>query len=251
MQLPVPETGWCSSPTTPSDHLVAAFAVWRAGATLVTIYPSSTVAELAYAIGNAGPPARDRRETRLRGHGAGRGGSACRCSSSDGTGALVGLPAGPAKPRRRRRRRSIPMSVALICLHVRLDVTAEGGDALPRRAAGRGTAYARVWHLGDDDATLVCLPLAWAFGLVTTSMATLVRRGRVVLLAPGRPGTRCSTRFVEHGVTFFAGVTTMFVKMVEALERRSRNWRGPDRACACASPAASPATSRRSHGGTS
>ncbi|HEX6786359.1 MAG TPA: AMP-binding protein, partial [Acidimicrobiales bacterium] len=40
-----------------ADHLAAAFAVWRAGGVLVTIYPSSTEAELAYAIERTEPTA--------------------------------------------------------------------------------------------------------------------------------------------------------------------------------------------------
>jgi hypothetical protein len=44
-----PPTGWSSWPTL-GCHLAAAFAVWRAGGVLVTIYPSSTEAELAFAI---------------------------------------------------------------------------------------------------------------------------------------------------------------------------------------------------------
>ena len=40
-----------------ADHLAAAFAVWRAGGVLVTIYPSSTEAELAFAIERAEPVA--------------------------------------------------------------------------------------------------------------------------------------------------------------------------------------------------
>ena len=67
----------------------------------------------------------------------------------------------------------------------------------------------------------VCLPLAWAFGLVTTSMATLRAGGRVVVLARAEPAAMLDAMGGD-GVTFFAGVTTMFVKLVEALERRSR-----------------------------
>ena len=48
-------------------------------------------------------------------------------------------------------------------------------------------AYAAVWHLGPADVNLVSMPLAWAFGLVTTSMATLSSGGRVVLFARSEP----------------------------------------------------------------
>ncbi len=76
-----------------------------------------------------------------------------------------------------------------------------------------------VWHLGPDDATLVCLPMAWAFGLVTTSMAALLTGGRVVALARAEPEAMLGA-MADHGVTFFAGVTTMFGKLVQHLDAR-------------------------------
>ena len=36
-------------------HLVTAFAVWRSGATLVTVYPSSTASEIEYAFSHSHP----------------------------------------------------------------------------------------------------------------------------------------------------------------------------------------------------
>ena len=54
----------------------------------------------------------------------------------------------------------------------------------------------------------------------------------------------------DHGVTFFAGVTTMFGKLVQHLESRD----GPAPAshgCGCASPAASRGTKRPSRAGSS
>jgi long-chain acyl-CoA synthetase len=86
-------------------------------------------------------------------------------------------------------------------------------------------SYARVWHLGVEDTTLVALPLAWAFGLVTTSMAALVAGGRVLLLRRGEPEGMLRA-FIEHRATFFAGVTTMYVKMLGVLEGDPRRF-GP------------------------
>jgi len=110
-----------------------------------------------------------------------------------------------------------PDGLALICY-------TSGSTARPKAvmhshrglfAAAR--SYADVWHLGRDDVNLVSMPLAWAFGLVTTSMATLSSGGRVVLLARSDP-RGLLTGFVDHEVTFFAGVTTMYVRMVEAMD---------------------------------
>jgi long-chain acyl-CoA synthetase len=202
-----------------ADHLAAAFAVWRAGGVLVTIYPSSTGAELAFAIERAEPVAvvgGTRVVGTVRAAAGGR-----TVAELDGTGALAGLPVRPAT--------SVgtdtgagpvdPDALALICF-------TSGSTARPKAVMhrhggllGAAAAYARVWHLGPDDATLVCLPMAWAFGLVTTSMAALLTGGRVVALARAEPEAMLGA-MADHGVTFFAGVTTMFGKLVQHLDTR-------------------------------
>ena len=196
-----------------ADHLAAAFAVWRAGGVLVTIYPSSTEAELAFAIEHAEPRlvvAGTRVVETVRAAAGGRA-----VAELDGTGALAGLPAGAAP----EPGTVDPAALALICF-------TSGSTARPKAVMhshagllGAAAAYARVWHLGPVDATLVCLPMAWAFGLVTTSMAALLTGGRVVALARAEPEAMLGA-MADHGVTFFAGVTTMFAKLVQLLDAR-------------------------------
>ena len=192
-------------------HLVTAFGIWRAGATLVTIYPSSTVDELAYAIGNA--------EASLVVSGSRILPEVTIAAAGLGVPVLELGDAGLVGDTEVRADRPPldPGAVALICY-------TSGSTARPKAVmhthAGllaAAQSYARVWHLGEQDTTLVALPLAWAYGLVTTSMATLAAGGRVLLLRRGDPDGMLRA-FVEHGATFFAGVTTMYVKMVGVLE---------------------------------
>ena len=209
-----------------ADHLAAAFAVWRAGGVLVTIYPSSTEAELAFAIERAEPVAvvaGTQVAATVRAAAGQR-----TLAELDGTGALAGLPngsdggpvgaagsgLGPARtsPSTLARWRSSASRPARPPAP-RRSCTATAGCSVPRRRT------ARVWHLGPDDATLVCLPMAWAFGLVTTSMAALLTGGCVVALARAEPEAMLGA-MADHGVTFFAGVTTMFNKLVQHLESR-------------------------------
>lgn len=194
-------------------HLATAFAIWRAGATLVTVYPSSSAAEFEYALAHSRPALVVAGESVLPTVGPVARQLDLPLLTLAGTGELEGLPG--EEPRRPPP--LDPDDLALICY-------TSGSTARPKAvmhshrgllAAAR--AYAAVWHLGPADVNLVSMPLAWAFGLVTTSMATLTAGGRVVLFARSDPRALLGG-FDDHHVTFFAGVTTMFVRMVEAME---------------------------------
>ena len=194
-------------------HLATAFAIWRAGATLVTVYPSSSAAEFEYALAHSRPALVVVGESVLPAVGPVARQLALPLLALAATGEIDGLR--DVEPR-------LPPAVdpdglALICY-------TSGSTARPKAvmhthrgllAAAR--AYAAVWHLRAADVNLVSMPLAWAFGLVTTSMATLTAGGRVILFARSDPRALL-TGFAAHGVTFFAGVTTMFVRMVETIE---------------------------------
>lgn len=195
-------------------HLVAAFAVWRVGGTLVTIYPSSTENELRYALTAAQPSLVIAGTRILRSVVAAAAElDVATCELTD-DGDVLGLASAPSN----HDLASIAADgLALICY-------TSGSTANPKAVmhthAGLFAAaveYAEVWHLGSHDTTLVALPLAWAFGLVTTSMATLAVGGSVLLLARSNP-SEMLRNFADHRVTFFAGVTTMYVKMLQTLE---------------------------------
>ena len=53
-------------------------------------------------------------------------------------------------------------------------------------------AHARVWHIGIEDRTLVALPMAWLFGLTTTSMSTVSAGGTAVYI-PSSPWSKWSS----------------------------------------------------------
>ncbi len=199
-----------------ATHLVAAFAVWRAGATLVTIYPSSGAAELAFAIADADPALVVAASRVLDGVRRAAGGAApitelTELTESDAVTdvAASSTARSPGPP---------TDSPALICY-------TSGSTSRPKAVMhthagllGAAEAYARVWHLDGRDTSLVALPLAWAFGLVTTSMATLVGGGRIVLASRADP-VELLRHITTHRVTFLAGVTTFFVRLVAAVEQ--------------------------------
>ncbi len=192
--------------------LSAAFAVWAADGVLVTVYPSTAIGDLATTLRDCDPVLvladRDIR------------------ASVEAAAADL-APVAPVE----LLRESIPAVRAATVPNpdglrepVHLICYSSGTTSRPKAimisesalASGART-YADVWHLGSDDKTIVCLPMAWLFGLATTSMATLVAGGTVLALRRSRPELLLQA-LTRDGGTFLAGVTTMFAKLVHHIE---------------------------------
>ncbi|MGW3953954.1 class I adenylate-forming enzyme family protein [Streptomyces sp. NPDC004752] len=194
-----------------ADFLVFTLAIWHAGGVLVTIYPSTTVPDLAYCLTNSDPvlvltDARTRQKVEE---------------------AAPELPLAsisdyePDIPPTRQDTLPNPDTdrgrLGLICF-------TSGTTSRPKavmvshEALHNGAmTYSAMWHLGPSDRTVVALPMAWLYGLDTTAMATLVRGGSVIALRRARPDVLVEA-ISTHGATFLPGVTTMFVKLVNYLD---------------------------------
>ncbi|WP_172653019.1 class I adenylate-forming enzyme family protein [Rhodococcus opacus] len=190
--------------------LVTAFAVWRAKGTLVTVYSSSRESEIAHAASSTAPRlvvASERIvETVRSAIGADTPVWAIETAES--------LPALGSATRATPAQKDVPL--ALICYTSGSTAKAKAVMHTGASLFAAASAYQRLWHLGADDVTLVPLPMAWAYGLVTTSMATLIGGGTVVVLPRANPHEMFAA-MATHRVSFFAGVTTMFVKLVHSL----------------------------------
>lgn len=198
-----------------AGFVIAAFAVWRAGAVLATAYPSSSRRELSYVFANARPRLVLADPQLVGAATAAAEGTQTKVLRLGGTAVVEGL----STPSTRLPPDASAEGAALICYTsgtatTPKPVTHSHGGLL---AAAR--AYADVWHIDRDSMTAVCLPMAWAYGLVTTTMATLFAGGAVVSLPRFSPDSlaRCIDR---ERVTFLPGVTTMFVRLVRWLEGR-------------------------------
>ncbi|WP_309066229.1 class I adenylate-forming enzyme family protein [Microbacterium sp.] len=185
--------------------LAHAFGVWRAGATLVTVYPSSPAAEIAYALEHSGVQLTFADEELAE-----------RIPEGTQTRSLTRhvVPTGPfAGPE------PDGGAAALVCY-------TSGSTQRPKAVVhshasvlAGAAAYGDVWRLGPGDTTLVVLPMAWAFGLVTTSMAALLSGGRVRSVRRSKPEAVLEAISADR-VTFVAGVTTIFAKLVDLIETR-------------------------------
>ncbi|MFD7956112.1 class I adenylate-forming enzyme family protein [Streptomyces ardesiacus] len=195
-----------------SWFLVTALAVWTAGAVLATIYPSTGPADLRYTLDNADPALVlvDRATS-----------GAVRAAAEDLPVAVIDEP-DFAPPAVRTDTMPNPPDlrepVALICY-------SSGTTSRPKAIMLSHTAlyngartYADVWRLTSADRTIVCLPMAWLYGLDSTSMATMLVGGTVIALRRARPDLLVEA--VENDrATFLPGVTTIFTKLVDFLER--------------------------------
>lgn len=72
--------------------------------------------------------------------------------------------------------------------------------------------YAEVWRLAPTERALISLPMAWLYGLASTTLAVLYRGGAVVIARRGKPEVLIELAG-RHGVTFIAGVTVTFAKL--------------------------------------
>lgn len=193
-----------------ADFLLTILAVWSAGGVPATIYPASGPRDLQHSLESARPALVLTDATRLS-----------------------------------EVRVVAPPGVPVVALHAPFEVTTVFHDDTPEpayrapaflicyssgttsrpkaitlseEAVHNGAAtYGEIWHLGPDDAAIVCLPMAWLFGLNTTAMATLFYGGTVISLKRSRPELVLDA-ITTHRATFITAVTTIYAKLAQHLD---------------------------------
>jgi long-chain acyl-CoA synthetase len=207
-----------------ADYLVAVLAVWRAGAVVVTVHPSSGSSDMRFSVevadpvllltdGRADLSAVPVEELGLP------------VASIDGL--EVTAPLRVAKP----TPEDVADRLAMICF-------SSGTSSRPKAimvSAGAvyncAETYREVWHLSPRDRTVVALPLAWMYGLASTTLATLVGGGTVVLLRKSRPEL-IAAAIEREEATFLPGVTATFARLAEiARSEPDRHWYRTLRLC--------------------
>lgn len=191
-------------------YLATALAVWRAGAVLVTIYPSSGAGDIQYAIETSDPAL---------------------IFVSDGVDRTVIAEATVQAPvvdivdftidsirhDAAPNPEGLREPLALICF-------SSGTTSRPKAIMLSATAvfncadvYGQVWHLSENDRAIICLPMAWMYGLASTSLAVLLRGGTVIVVRRARPDM-IAPAITEHRATFLAGVTATFAKLAQHVQ---------------------------------
>lgn len=200
-------------------YIIWAFAVWRAGCVLTTVFPESSQDELGYALRNSQPTAviADIERTPAVNQAVIASGLPIDVHTIDEIGEAVSL-AGADEwflP-------SIdPEAVALICYTSGTSAASKPVAHSHRGLYAAARTYAKAWRMSPEDRTLICLPMAWIYGLVSASLVTLVAGGTVVPLARYSPA-RVLDAVERHSITFLPAVTTMYVKIISYLQTSER-----------------------------
>jgi long-chain acyl-CoA synthetase len=193
-----------------SDFLATALAVWHAGGVLVTIYPSSGRDDLEYALDSSEPvlivTSSDVDPAQVAD--AAKGTPLTSVEDFAPTKVRAGTAPNPA---------DLPEPLSLICFSSGTTSRPKAIMLSARAVHNCAATYGEVWHFGPEDRGIVCLPMAWMYGLASTSLALLLRGATVVVVRRARPGFLLDA-MVSHRATFLAGVTTTFTKLVQHLE---------------------------------
>jgi long-chain acyl-CoA synthetase len=190
--------------------VATALATWQAGGVLVTIYPSSGPDDLAYSLRSSDPV--------LVVRGASVGEQSVRAAvgttpvttvedfapTEVRTGAAPN-PTGLREP------------LSLICFSSGTTSRPKAIMLADLAVQNCAETYGEVWHLGPDDRGIVCLPMAWMYGLASTTLALLLRGATAIVVRRARPDALIAA-IESQRATFLAGVTTTFVKLVQHID---------------------------------
>lgn len=194
------------------EYLIATLAIWRVDAIAATVYASSGPSELDYVLANASPRLIlvDAARRQIVERAVAERGEPASIAVIGDHGRFDGLPParGGFEPP------SIdPDSPTAICY-------TSGTTAHPKPVAhsyagllASARSTASVWRCSPEDVTLISLPMAWLFGLITGSMSALISGATVVSLPRFNP-VHVLAAIEEERVTVMPVVVTMIVKLV-------------------------------------
>ena len=201
-----------------AHYLAAALGVWRAGGVLVTVYPSSSRSDLEYAITSSDPAlliVDDDFDQDLLGSLRGR----------IPTALLGAADVPPVRHDAAPNPEGLREPLHLICF-------SSGTTSRPKAIMLSATAvlncaqtYAEVWRLSAEDRGIVCLPMAWMYGLASTSLALLHAGATVIVVRRARPEPIAAAA-AEHRATFLAGVSNTFAKLVQHADHQQLDLSG-------------------------
>lgn len=199
-----------------ANYLTTVIGIWKADATPVTIYPSTSEEDLRMTLDDADPVLvfADERTYGLT-----------QASVDEGLPVRqMAVPGGLArKSGARKSPEELIGELALICYSSGTTSRPKAIMLSAHALANTFKGFSGAWRLGPGDVTLVSLPMAWLFGLTTASMSTLYAGGTVVSRKRARPEI-IAEAIENDGVTVIPAVTTVLTKLANFLEDSERDW---------------------------
>jgi len=195
------------------EFLILCFAVWRAGGVMAVVHASFGPHQLDYAFANAEPhflfAEKERRAAGMEA--LQRIGLPTQIFDlADGVEPLgdLALSADPLPLVE-------PTALAIIAYTSGTTGTPKPVAHSHRSLALASATYAEIWRVTPDDIFLVAIPLSWMAGLFVLSL-TATTKGAKIHLLRRLDAKEALDAMVHDGVTFIAGSTTMYVKLVNA-----------------------------------
>nr|WP_087574604.1 class I adenylate-forming enzyme family protein [Sphingomonas sp. CDS-1] len=199
------------------EFLISCFAVWRAAGTMAVVHASFAPEQLDYAVRNAEPhflfaevEYRAAAQAALE-----RTGTPARIIDLE-----MGVePMGDMAAFDGELPKADPAAAGVIGY-------TSGTTGMPKPVAlshgtiGHGTqTCAKIWRIDSADTILVSMPLSWLAGLIILS-TTATSCGAKIHLLRRLTAEDALDALTGHGVTFFFGPTSSYVKMLNAWHQR-------------------------------
>jgi long-chain acyl-CoA synthetase len=191
-------------------YLATALAVWRAGGVLVTIYPSSGPDDLQFALESSDPV--------LVITGAQQQAAVAAVLPGTPMTDVVAFAPATVRTDSEPNPSGLREPLTLICF-------SSGTTSRPKAIMLTATSihncaetYGEVWHLTPQDRGVVCLPMAWMYGLASTALALLLRGSTLIVIQRARPEL-LGEAMRRHRATFIAGVTSTFARLAAFAEQ--------------------------------
>ncbi|PNQ03709.1 class I adenylate-forming enzyme family protein [Sphingobium sp. SA916] len=200
-----------------AEFLILSFAVWRAGGVMAVVHASTGPNELDYALTNAEPHF-------LFAEGESQTAAAAAVSRTGSRTEIFDLVCNAELiPHIAPFAGDLPQ---VDCDAVGVIGYTSGTTGVPKpvahshRSIAEGTdGVADIWRIDAADTILVAVPLSWMMGLVILSLTATTRAARIHLMREFSPDGVLDA-MLGHGITFFAGSTSMYVKIANAWHRR-------------------------------
>jgi long-chain acyl-CoA synthetase len=196
------------------EFVAFALGVWKAGGIVATAYSTSGEAELAYIVRNAAPRLAFVSQASVE-----RVRAAVQTAGLATTLVSIDQPeswelfAGSTQPLPSGTPRA-DVASGYLCY-------TSGSTAHPKAVMHSQSGilaavltYRNTWHVSEGDTLLVAIPLAWAYGLLTSVMVALTAGACVQLIARYKPD-ELFRNLDQGGITVLLSVTTHFVKLLD------------------------------------